>query len=127
MEQYEIYEPAQAQKDAAGKAVRSLVFGILSVALSGVFAIVFGILARVQGNGAVRIAEQNGLPRDDRATAGRILGLIGLIIGILALVWGVIRLVMILTGLTASIASGSLGVFEEYFRDLGEQLNSVLN
>lgn len=121
----ETYETS-ARQAADKKAIRALVFGIVSLAASGPVGVVFAILAIVQGGGALRLADENGLARDGRAKVGRILGIVGLIAGIAAAVWTVVRLIAIFTALGASIESGSLGFFEEWFRRFGESLSGSM-
>lgn len=125
MEENQIIEPTQEQKTLSGKAIRSLVFGILSVAVSRTIGLVFGILALTQGNGAARFAERNGLPLDGRAKAGRILGIVGIVVSSLALVWGLVKFSGFLAALIASIRSGSLGLFGDYFQDLGQSISGT--
>lgn len=106
----------------AKKAVFSLVFGILSVVLHHIIGLVLGILAVVFGNDYLRLAQNNGLTVDKRATVGRILGIIGIVFSACSVVWSLIKFGGFLTALFTSISSGSLGIFEEYFQGLGESL-----
>ena len=103
----------------AKKAVFSLVFGILSVVLHHIIGLVLGILAVVFGNDYLRLAQNNGLIVDKRATVGRILGIIGIVFSACSVVWSLIKFGGFLTALFTSISSGSLGIFEEYFQVLG--------
>ena len=104
------------------KAVLSLVFGILSIALHHLIGLVLGILAVVFGNDYLRFAQNDGIETDRRATVGRILGIIGIVISAGSVIWSLIKFSGFLTALLSSISSGSLGIFEEYFKNLGESL-----
>lgn len=70
-----------------GIATRTLVFGIIALALSecGIFGIIFGAIALSQ---AKKYAAANDGVLDGKAKVGRILGLIGLIVGIvMTVIW----------------------------------------
>lgn len=125
MEQNYTMEPTAEQKTLNGKATRSLVFGILSVVILHTIGLIFGIVALTQGNSARRYALENGLPLDGKAKTGRILGIVGIVFSSLAMVWGLIKLCGFIAAMAASIESGSLGFFSDYFQDLGQSLKGL--
>ena len=110
----------------ARKAIFALVFGILSVVLRHVFGLVLGILAVVFANDYQRLAQNSGIAVDRRATVGRILGILGIVLSAGTVVWSLIKFGGFITALLSSISTGSLGIFEEYFHDLGESLRGSM-
>ena len=123
MEQEREYALQTEQKRILGaQSVRALVFGVLSIAASGSVGLVFAILALGQGKRALQAAQANDLPRDGRARAGRILGVVGLATSIATVILTMLRFLALSRALAASIESGSLGYLSDWFRSLGESL-----
>lgn len=104
------------------RAVISLIFGILSIAIHHLIGLVLGIFAVVLANDYLRLAQNSGTPIDKRASVGRILGIIGIVISSASVIWTLFKISGFITALLSSISSGSLGLFEEYFKNLGESL-----
>lgn len=104
------------------RAVISLIFGILSIAIHHLIGLVLGIFAVVLANDYLRLAQNSGTPIDKRASVGRILGIIGIVISSASVIWTLFKISGFITALLSSISSGSLGLFEEYFKHLGESL-----
>ena len=123
MSTYHFLSPYEEQTQKA--AVIALVFGILSLPFSRILGIgiPFGIVAIVQGNKALRLAEREKLLPDTKAKVGRILGVFGIIASVIALVRGVFKIVAVVSGLIASIESGSVGGLFDFFHQLGHSLH----
>lgn len=126
MDQNTIIEPSEEQKKLNGKAVRSLVFGILSVVISRLPGLVLGILALTQSRGAANYAQQNGLITDGKVKTARILGIVGICVSALAIMWGAIKATGFVTALITSIRTGSLGLLGDYFQEIGESLRRLI-
>lgn len=73
---------AAPQPPAEDNSTKLLIFGILSIALSGVIGLVFAILAKKEATKY----EQNFGPATGKAKVGKILGTVGLIVSIIATV-----------------------------------------
>ena len=123
MENRTIIDRIVEEKNLRGKAIRSLVFGILSIAISRVIGLVFGILAITQSRSATNYARMNGLKEDRRAKIGMILGIVGIIVSICGTIWLAFKFWAFFTALIASIRTGSLGVVGDYFQELGGMLS----
>lgn len=118
-----IIEAESTEREAAHKkTILAFVFGCISLALSWGLNILFGVLAIVNANAAMRLTEQYGLPRDGRAKAGKILGIIGIILGSVRTVWALVKLAGFIAAFASSIQSGSLGSVSDWFIALGESM-----
>ena len=126
MEYNTIVEPSEEQRKLNDKAIRSLVFGILSVVISKIPGLVLGILALTQSRSASSYAAQNGLLTDGKVKAGRILGIVGICISVLAICWGAVKATGFVAALITSIRTGSLGLLGDYFQELGESLRRLI-
>ena len=126
MEYKTIIEPSEEQLKLNGKAVRSLVFGILSVVFSRIPGLVLGILALTQSRSARSYAAQNGLVANGKVKAGRILGIVGICISVLAICWGAVKATGFIAALITSIRTGSLGLLGDYFQELGESVRRLM-
>lgn len=73
---------AAPQPPAEDNSTKLLIFGILSVALSGIVGIVFAILAKKEATKY----EQSFGPATGKAKVGKILGTVGLILSIVTIV-----------------------------------------
>lgn len=127
MEYNTFIEPNEEQNKLNGKAVRSLVFGILSVVISRIPGLVLGILALTQSRSARNYASEHGLMTDGKVKAGRILGIVGICVSVLAICWGAVKATGFITALITSIRTGSLGLLGDYFQELGESLRGLIN
>lgn len=126
MEYRTVIELSEEQVKLNGKAMRSLVFGILSVVFSRIPGLVLGILALTQSGSARRYAAQNGLATDGKVKAGRILGIVGIGISVLAICWGALKATGFIAALITSIKTGSLGLLGDYFQELGESVRRLM-
>ena len=87
MNQQNNYQPAVQQPNL-------LVFGILSLVLGPLFAIIFGAIGRSKGKAFIR----EGGTLTGGSKVGYILSLVGLIIGIIAMVVIVIMAIVLIAG-----------------------------